>query len=126
MSKAKAKGTRAETAVVNYLKDHGISARRKALAGSADEGDVEVGFALSKRSLTLEVKAGKQTANPNRTQLEDWIRQASEEGARAGTESALVVVRYKRKLCDADVWLVYGSVREHMYLDEFAEHLKVI
>ena len=42
MNKSKQKGTRAETKVVRYLEDHGIKARRKALAGSKDEGDIEI------------------------------------------------------------------------------------
>jgi len=36
------KGTRAETAIVNYLLDQGISAKRLALRGKDDQGDIEV------------------------------------------------------------------------------------
>lgn len=120
---SKAKGTRAETAVVNFLKEHGIKAQRKALTGSADCGDVEIierGF-----SVTLEVKAGKQTANPSRSQLEEWLRQAEVEAKNSKTECYLCIVRYHRKLKDADVYLQYKNgknvVREHMYLDEFVK-----
>ena len=41
MSKSKQKGTSAETAVVNYLKDKWkIPAERRALTGALDKGDI--------------------------------------------------------------------------------------
>ena len=41
MSKAKAKGTAAETALVKYLRDHGFpGAERRAMTGEFDQGDV--------------------------------------------------------------------------------------
>ena len=127
MSKAKAKGTRAETNVVRYLESFGIKARRKALAGSNDQGDIEMYDAPRLfEPVTIEVKAGKQTANPNRTQLEEWLRQSWKEAENSESPiGVLVVVRYQRKLKDADVW-VQGydadgcfSIR-HLWLDEFA------
>lgn len=127
MSKAKAKGTRAETNVVRYLESFGIKARRKALAGSNDQGDIEM-YDASRlfEPVMIEVKAGKQTANPNRTQLEEWLRQSWKEAENSESPiGVLVVVRYQRKLKDADVW-VQGydadgcfGVR-HLWLDEFA------
>ena len=132
-NKSKQIGTRAETKVVKFLRSYGYGARRKALAGNKDEGDVELFDAPRLcKPITLEIKAGKQTANPNRTQLEEWIRQARVEAARSGEDKAyLCVVRYNRKIEDADVWSQYfdfdsdyiGIIR-HQYLDEFAEFFK--
>ena len=126
MNKSKAKGTRAETAVVRYLLDHGIQAERRALSGNEDKGDVKF-WNKEGNPRILEVKAGKQTQNPNRTQLEEWLRQARVEEFNSGMLCALCVVRYNRKLRDADVYVQYKLsntiVREHMYLDEFVEQM---
>lgn len=125
-NKSKAKGTRAETKVVKFLEDYGIKARRKALAGNKDEGDVEIYDAPRLAGpVTLEVKAGKQTANPSRTQLEEWLRQARVEQENSGQPVLVVVVRYNRKLKDADVWNEYEDdcgyhTVSHEFLDEFA------
>lgn len=125
-NKNKAKGTRAETAVVKFLKDSGISAQRRALTGSKDCGDIEVhtkGY-----DFIMEIKAGKQTSNPSRTQLEEWLRQAKVESENSKMECYLCVVRYCRQIKDADVYLQYQNgketVREHMYLDEFVRLYK--
>lgn len=116
MNPSKQKGTRAETAVVKYLAAHGIEAHRKALSGAKDEGDIE----LPGLTMCLEVKTGKQTANYNRSQLKEWLRQAEEEAKNAQQECLLVIVRYQRKLTDAEVWtrLYPGKDRYAMqYLD---------
>lgn len=121
MNKSKQKGTRAETKVVRYLEDHGFIARRQALAGSDDHGDIEAyapGYENIK--IIIEVKTGKQTANPNRTQIKEWCRQAKVEAENAGSEDAvLIVVRYNRSLSDADVWIPYQNSRVHWYLDDW-------
>lgn len=117
----KAKGTRAETAVVRFLNEYdGVHAQRRALSGSNDCGDVEVTTARGLH-VVLEVKTGKQTANPSRTQLEEWLRQARVESENSGLPCYLVVVRYRRKLCDADVYT--DITRQHLYLDEFARFI---
>lgn len=119
---SKAKGTRAETAVVRYLNDKGIQAERRALHGNADQGDVKA-IAASGREWTLEIKAGKQTANPSRADLEEWLRQARAEGINAGCLAALVVVRYRRKLDDADVYIPsYDDRVEWCPLEHFASY----
>ena len=128
-NKSKAKGTRAETKVVKYFESRGFGARRKALAGNKDEGDVELFDAPRLYCpITIEVKGGKQTANPNRTQLTEWLRQAAIEKDNAGSKQKaayLIVVRYNRRIEDADVWIQYTDgdgyfTKTHMYLDEFA------
>lgn len=120
----KAKGTRAETKVVRYLEDHGFVARRLALAGSNDPGDIEAYAPDSTDKIIIEVKAGKQTAAPNRTQIEEWCRQAVVEGENSDAKSTvLVIVRHYRELKDADVYVPYNKSRVHWYLDDWVNHL---
>lgn len=122
-NKSKQKGTKAETNVVKFLEANGIKAERKALHGSNDLGDVHVSGNIE---MILEVKAGKQTENPNRTQIEEWMRQARTEGDNAELPVALVVVRYRRAIKDANVYY-YDKVADYwvfMYLDEFIDKLK--
>lgn len=126
-NKSKAKGTRAETKVVRYLQGHGISASRRALHGNKDVGDIIVQQPYGE-PIILEIKAGKQTMNPSRSQLEEWLDQAWVEKRNAGMKCILVVVRYNRRLKDADCWFQYNDgdgyfTRAHMYLDEFVNEL---
>lgn len=120
MNKSKAKGTTAETRVVKYLASFGIEAKRKALTGSEDQGDIDAKTNIG--DVILEVKAGKQTSNPNRSQLKEWMLQTARESRNAHHPGFLVVVRYNRALKDADVWW-YGSppalVLNHAYLDDW-------
>lgn len=114
---SKAKGTRAETKVVRFLEQHGVEASRQALAGSSDKGDIYI----RKINTIIEVKAGKQTANPSRGQIEEWQRQAVAEAENAKACAVLVVVRYNRKLQDSDVFYHHDALGAwiHMYLDEY-------
>lgn len=118
---SKQKGTRAETKVVRYLQSCGFAARRQALAGSDDQGDIKAEAPdMPERSFIIEVKAGKQTAAPNRTQIEEWCRQAMVEADNAGGDPVLIVVRYHRDIKDADVYIPYSNEeRMHMYLDRW-------
>lgn len=123
---SKQKGTRAETSVVRFLIAHGIKAQRKALTGPKDCGDVDIiGGAHLPHPMVFEVKTGKQTANPTRFQLECWMDQARKEAANSGKPCHLCVVRFRRSICDADIYIereVDGEViREHIYLDEFCK-----
>lgn len=121
MNKSKAIGTRAETNVCRFLQKHGINAERRALAGNKDLGDIKISTSTMHTDMIIEVKAGKQTWNPSRTQLAEWLRQTETEGKNSKTRCALCVVRYKRHLEDADVYFPYMGMRCHMYLDEFAQ-----
>lgn len=125
---SKAKGTRAETKVARYLSEHGLPTERRALAGSADQGDLRM-FLRNGTEVTVEVKAGKQTGNYNRSKLTEWKRQTIEEARNSGcAQSMLVIVRYQRGFADAEVWLpnfqwfgicVNGWTMVH--IDEFVE-----
>lgn len=119
-SPSKVKGTKAETRVVKFLQSYGIGAERKALSGSEDKGDIQVLAFGYGHDLVFEVKAGKQTANPTRAQLNEWLRQTEIEGKNAGCHSALVVARYGKNPADYDVWFQRpGKVLIHYYLDDW-------
>ena len=121
MNKSKAKGTRAETRVVKYLTALGLHAERRALSGNQDNGDIKV--VLNNTEITIEVKAGKQTENPSRSQIEEWLRQTRVEAINASCSGALVVVRYRRSLDDAEVYIPKDNDVIFCYLDEFASKL---
>ena len=119
---SKAKGTRAETKVVRYLESFGWVARRQALAGSDDQGDIEAYRPDSAEKIIIEVKAGAQTKAPNRSQIEEWCRQTDAETKNANARvGVLVVVRYSRALEDADVYIPYGKMRTHWYLEDWVK-----
>lgn len=119
---SKKKGTAAETKVVRYLTANGLSAERRALSGNKDNGDIKL-IATDGTEYTLEVKAGKQTENYNRAQFEEWFRQAIEEGANSGCETALVIVRYRRSIEDAEVYRPSPCGIVRTYLDSFSKIL---
>jgi Holliday junction resolvase len=127
---SKAKGTRAETKVARYLSDHGLPTERRALAGSADQGDLRMTL-VSGAEVTIEVKTGKQTASYNRSMLEEWKRQTLEESRNSKcSHSMLVIVRYRRSFCDAEVWTPnfqweYSNMPgwTMRYIDEFVEEM---
>lgn len=123
---SKAKGTRAETRVASYLTTHGLPTSRRALAGSSDEGDLRMTLPDGSE-MTVEVKAGKQTASYSRRQLEAWKRQTEVESFNAGCPGILVIARYRRSLFDAEVWIPteeWGRAGWTMvYLDDYAEEI---
>lgn len=101
---SKAIGTRAETKVKRYFNDHGLRCERKALAGSDDEGDLRL-YLPDGLEVAVEVKAGKQTANYNRTLLSEWKRQTLTESINSGCQAMLIIVRYRRAFDDAEIWI---------------------
>lgn len=122
---SKKKGTRAETKVVRFLEEMGWHAKRQPLSGSKDKGDI-IAEGPDGRQWIVEVKTGKQCANPNRAQLTEWMRQAEAEARNmwpctSWTENMwiLVVVRYNRSIGNADVYIRNRSRKiEHYWLDE--------
>ena len=115
---SKQKGTRAETRVVKYLTAHGLKAERKPLKGNKDEGDIQVYLGdTSDYWLSLEVKTGKMTHNYSRKQLKEWLDQAIVEGSNCKQLCLLIIVRYGRKIEDAEVW--WPGLKRMMYLDEW-------
>lgn len=72
MSKSKAKGTSAETAIVNYLNSLGdkhIRAVRMPLHGTKDEGDIDI-YPIP---IAIEVK------NHATSKLAEWVDEVEEE-----------------------------------------------
>lgn len=83
MSKAKAKGTAAETALVKYLRDHGFpNAERRALTGEFDQGDV-----TGTPCLAWEVKNHRSYKFP------EWIKEAKDEAKNAKADLGILVVK---------------------------------
>lgn len=77
----KAKGTAAETAVVNYLKQPHLFplVERRALSGALDKGDI-----AGVPNWTLEVKSGA-------LHVRRWMREADVEANNAGTINRAVI-----------------------------------
>lgn len=83
MSKAKRKGTAAETAVVRYLEANGFpTAERRSLAGAADKGDV-----TGIPGIVIEIKAAKKYEIPG------WLKEAAQEGINAKAEYAILIMK---------------------------------
>lgn len=113
MSKSKAIGTRAETALRNYLLSEGYSeleAHRNVLTGKDDEGDVwlrEPRHGL----IVFEVKGGKAAKEASHEQMKKWYEEARKEKENAGANFGFLVtqragVGYPR----AGEWWAYVSL----------------
>lgn len=93
MSKAKQKGTAAETAVVKYLRDNGfIHAERRALHGTVDKGDI-----TGCGSIVFEVK------NHKTLDLAGWLKELEVEMANAKADTGCVVAK-KRGTTNPGDW----------------------
>lgn len=88
MSRQRAKGTSAETALLKYLQDKGILAVRNPLSGSKDKGDLTT---FGKNRFTIEVK------NVKRMELSTWLDEMLKEQKNADTEFGVVVHKRIRK-----------------------------
>jgi Holliday junction resolvase len=101
VSKAKQKGTAAETAVVRYLREVGWPyAERLALSGNKDRGDV-----TGLPGIVVEVKACKTW------DLAGWIKELQAEMKNAGADIGVLVVKRKGFTDPADwYWITIGSV----------------
>jgi hypothetical protein len=113
MSKAKAIGTRAETAVRNYLLSVGyteLEAHRNVLTGSDDEGDIwlrDENFGL----IVFEIKGGKMAKDASFQQVRNWYGEAEREKGNAKASFGFLVtqragVGYPR----AGEWWAYGTL----------------
>lgn len=86
MSKSRATGTQAETAVVRYLQQWWPAAERRALSGNKDKGDV-----AGIPGVCIEVKAAQ------RLELAAWRRETWAEMGNAGATHCILVVKRPRK-----------------------------
>ena len=81
MSRARDKGTAAETAVIGYLRTNGFPyAERRALHGANDRGDI-----AGVPGIAIEVKAVARPA------YQQWLREAETEAANAGAPFGVVI-----------------------------------
>jgi len=82
VSKAKQKGTLAETAVADYLRQTFPAVERRALAGVNDKGDLSnVPFSV------VEVK------NQRSYKIHDWMKETEIERINAGEEIGVLVIK---------------------------------
>jgi len=92
-NKHKAKGTSFETLIVNYLKEKGfIGARRTALAGSNDTGDIN---GVVREEPTSEVAV--QCKNQKSFALSQWLDDTVEQASKLRGGLPLLVVKRPRK-----------------------------
>ena len=113
MSKAKDIGTRAETAVRNYLLSVGyteLEAHRNVLTGAFDQGDVwlrDENHGL----VVFEVKGGAMAKNASHEQMIKWYAEAEKEKGHANANYGFLVtqrngVGYPR----AGEWWAYATL----------------
>ncbi|WP_242908704.1 hypothetical protein [Actinomadura terrae] len=116
MSQAKDIGTRAETAVVRYLRTAGWpGAERRALTGALDQGDI-----TGTPGIAWEVKARKRP--PSDEQVLAWLVETEVERANAGAEWGVLVVRRPGVgPANAGRWWAYLSVADVAALAAYQE-----
>lgn len=94
MNRSKQIGTAAETAVVRYLQANGFpNAKRIALAGAKDEGDVD--FDPGTYFLFAEVKGGEAAQNASQGQIEKWMREVLRERDNGGYAYGVLITKVK-------------------------------
>lgn len=123
-NKSKAKGTAAETRIVNYLRAAGIECDRQPLKGNNDEGDIWfIDAHLNNCKGIIEVKAGKQTAAYSRTTKQTWLAQTETEAQNASSngdyplKGYLIIAKHGANIADYEVWTEGGCYFQ--YLDQF-------
>lgn len=89
MNKPKAIGTRAESAVVAFLRANGWpSAERRALRGTQDAGDI-----TGIPGLCIEVKGGDAARNASDNQIEVWLAEAERERKAANADVGMLILQ---------------------------------
>ena len=123
MSKSKDIGTRAETAVRNYLLSIGydpMTAHRNVLKGSADEGDVWLRESYG--LIVFEIKGGKSAKDASYEQIKKWYEEAEVEKKNASGKFGFLVtqragVGYPR----AGEWWAYAKLSDLIYLRTYMD-----
>lgn len=105
MSKAKQKGTAAETAVVQWLKSEGwLYAERRALQGNLDKGDINMGAPV-----VIEVKDHKTIT------LSEWLKELKVEMFNAKVDVGCVLAKKRGTTSVGDWYAVMpASVFAHL------------
>ena len=123
MSKSKDIGTRAETAVRNYLLSVGydpMTAHRNVLKGSADEGDVWLRESYG--LVVFEIKGGKSAKDASHKQIRKWYEEAETEKINAdGKFGFLVTQRSGVGYPRAGEWWAYAKLSDLIYLRTYLE-----
>jgi len=118
VSKSKSIGTRAETAVRNYLLSVGynpLDAHRNVLKGKDDEGDVWLRESYG--LIVFEVKGGKSAKDASFQQIGKWYEEAEKERNNAdGRFGFLVTQRPGIGYPRAGDWWAYVSLGDLIYL----------
>jgi hypothetical protein len=118
MSKAKQIGTKAETAVRNYLLSVGYSpldAHRNVLKGKDDEGDVWLRESYG--LIVFEIKGGKSAKDASFQQISKWYEEAETERNNAdGRLGFLVTQRAGVGHPRAGEWWAYAALGDLIYL----------
>jgi hypothetical protein len=118
MSKSKNIGTRAETAVRNYLLSVGYSpldAHRNVLKGQDDEGDVWLRESYG--LIVFEVKGGKAAKEASYEQIKKWYAEAEKErNNAAGKLGFLVTQRAGVGYPRAGDWWAYANLSDLIFL----------
>lgn len=96
MNRSKQKGTHFETAVVNFMREHGYPhVERRALNGSTDKGDI-----AGLPGVVIEVK------NCAKIELAKWLRETDAEIANAGAETGAVWIKQRGKASAGDGFII--------------------
>lgn len=110
MSRAKARGTAWETAIVTYLRARGWPhAERRALAGKDDKGDI-AGVAAG--AVCIEAK------NAARLELAAWLDEATVETRNADARIGAVWIRRRGRTSPADGYIVMDGHTFTQLLEE--------
>ncbi|MFI6793631.1 hypothetical protein ACIBG4_40505 [Nonomuraea sp. NPDC050383] len=106
MSRSKAIGTSAETAVVRALRTHGYPhAERRALAGVHDLGDI-----TGTPGVCWEVKGGDAARTASDNQIADWMAETEKERANASADIGVLVIQRKGVgAANAHRWWAYTT-----------------
>ena len=112
MNRSKNIGTAAESAVVRVARASGFpQAERRALAGSADVGDV-----LLTAGLVAEVKAGEAAKTASLGQIDQWLAETERERRNAGADVALLVVQRRGiGTARAELWDCHMTLQDVMF-----------
>lgn len=113
MNRPKNIGTKAETAVKNYLLSAGyteLEAHRNVLKGSQDEGDVWLRDP-QRGLIVFEVKGGKAAKEASYEQIKKWYAEAEKEKQNAGANYGfLVTQRAGVGYPNAGNWWAYAAL----------------
>ena len=95
MSRQRAKGTRWETAIRDYLADEGVEVHRQPAHGVNDKGDLHVGT-----DVVVEAK------NQERHSLAEWLDEATAEAHNAGRPVGVVWFHRRGKASPRDGYVL--------------------